>query len=226
MTFELSCKDEMRVGQKNKLTYRWARKGSRPRAAHDQRTQSTYLFGAVCPERGAGAALVLPACNTEAMQLTSMRSQPKSLRALTLFSSPIKPGGMAPRPSRFQTTFRSCSFRRAHPKSTPKKYLAIHAAELAVEPNFQILRRYRRPLLLRLEHTHRPALEDHVHRPTRLGSSRSLKLRIGISSARDARAARLRRLSHFVLAESGGFSVRARRQRAQATSESPPMTRR
>jgi hypothetical protein len=32
-----------------------------------------------------------------------------------------------------------------------------------------------------LEHTHRPALEDHVHRPTRLGSSRSLKLRIGIS---------------------------------------------
>ena len=59
----------MRVGQKNKLTYRWARKGSRPRAIHDQRTQSTYLFGAVCPERGAGAALVLPACNTEAMQL-------------------------------------------------------------------------------------------------------------------------------------------------------------
>src|SRR5262249_54643307 len=58
-----------RVGQKNKLTYRWARKSSRPRAAHDQRTQSTYLFGAVCPERGAGAALVLPACNTEAMQL-------------------------------------------------------------------------------------------------------------------------------------------------------------
>ena len=59
----------MRVGQKNKLTYRWARTGSRPRATHDQRTQSTYLFGAVCPERGTGAALVLPACNSEAMQL-------------------------------------------------------------------------------------------------------------------------------------------------------------
>ena len=59
----------MRVGQKNKLTYRWARTGSRPRADHDQRTQSTYLFGAVCPQRGTGAALVLPACNTEAMQL-------------------------------------------------------------------------------------------------------------------------------------------------------------
>jgi hypothetical protein len=59
----------MRVGQKNKLTYRWARTGSRPRAIHDQRTQSTYLFGAVCPELGTGAALVLPFCNTEAMQL-------------------------------------------------------------------------------------------------------------------------------------------------------------
>src|SRR5215467_12063887 len=52
---------------------------------------------------------------------TSMRSQPKSLRALTLFSSSIKPGGMAPKPSRFQTTSRSCSFRRAHPNSTAKK---------------------------------------------------------------------------------------------------------
>ena len=66
---EVWFQDEMRVGQKNKLTYRWARKGSRPRAAHDQRTQSTYLFGAVCPELGTGAALVLPFCNSEAMQL-------------------------------------------------------------------------------------------------------------------------------------------------------------
>ena len=66
---EVWFQDEMRVGQKNKLTYRWARTGSRPRAIHDQRTQSTYLFGAVCPEHGTGAALVLPFCNTEAMQL-------------------------------------------------------------------------------------------------------------------------------------------------------------
>jgi hypothetical protein len=63
--------DEMRVGQKNKLTYRWARKDSRPRAGHDQRTQSTYLFGAVCPQRGAGDALVLPACWTTIRALGS-----------------------------------------------------------------------------------------------------------------------------------------------------------
>jgi uncharacterized protein (TIGR04255 family) len=42
---EVWFQDEMRVGQKNKLTYRWARKGSRPRAAHDQRTQSQFLKG-------------------------------------------------------------------------------------------------------------------------------------------------------------------------------------
>src|SRR5215470_10482414 len=63
----------------------------------------------------------------------------------------------------------------------PRKHLAVHASELVVKPDFQILRRYRRPLLLRLEHTHRPTLEDNVHRATRLGSSRSLNLRIGIS---------------------------------------------
>jgi hypothetical protein len=31
--------------------------------------QSSWLFGAVCPDLGTGAALVLPVCNTEAMQL-------------------------------------------------------------------------------------------------------------------------------------------------------------
>jgi hypothetical protein len=66
---EVWFQDEMRVGQKNKLTYLWARRGTRPRLDHDQRTQSTYLFGAICPQRGAGAALVLPRCNTLAMQL-------------------------------------------------------------------------------------------------------------------------------------------------------------
>ena len=59
----------MRVGQKNKLTYPWARRGARPRADHDQRTPSAYLFGAICTEPGTGVALVPPSCNTGAMQL-------------------------------------------------------------------------------------------------------------------------------------------------------------
>ena len=65
---ELWWQDEARVGQKNKITRRWAPRGTRPRAPKDQRTTSAYIFGAICPQRGVGAALVLPRCNTQAMQ--------------------------------------------------------------------------------------------------------------------------------------------------------------
>ena len=37
--------------------------------AKDQRTASATLFGAICPKDGKGAALVLPRCDTEAMNL-------------------------------------------------------------------------------------------------------------------------------------------------------------
>ena len=59
--------DEARIGQKNKLTRRWAKRGTRPCAPQDQRTASTYIFGAICPKEGKGAALVMPWCNTDAM---------------------------------------------------------------------------------------------------------------------------------------------------------------
>jgi len=69
LTAEPSCKDEARIGQKNKITRRWAKRGTRPSAPRDQRTASTYIFGAICPKLGKGAALILPSCNTEAMNL-------------------------------------------------------------------------------------------------------------------------------------------------------------
>ena len=64
--------DEARIGQKNKITQRWARlaegsvrrsrmewqcegrRGTRPCAPQDQRTASTYIFGAICPKEGKG----------------------------------------------------------------------------------------------------------------------------------------------------------------------------
>jgi hypothetical protein len=61
--------DEARVGQKNTISRRWAKRGSRPAAPQDQRTASAYLFGAICPAEGKGAALVLPRCATQAMNL-------------------------------------------------------------------------------------------------------------------------------------------------------------
>ena len=69
MTGEPSCKDEARIGQKNGLVRQSARRGTRPRQPADQRYANAYLFGAICPARGVGAALALPYADTEMMQL-------------------------------------------------------------------------------------------------------------------------------------------------------------
>src|SRR5271163_4861699 len=66
---ELWFQDEARIGQKNKITRRWAERGTRPFALKDQRTASAYIFGAICPALGKAAGLVLPSCNTVAMTL-------------------------------------------------------------------------------------------------------------------------------------------------------------
>ncbi len=59
---------DARVGQKNGIARRWARRGTRPRAPHDQRTRWAYIFGAICPAKGKAAGLVMLYANTEAMQ--------------------------------------------------------------------------------------------------------------------------------------------------------------
>ena len=64
---ELWFMDEARVGQKGRLTQVWYQKGVRPRGVRQQGFASAHLFGAVCPERGEGVALVLPEVSTAAM---------------------------------------------------------------------------------------------------------------------------------------------------------------
>jgi DDE superfamily endonuclease len=66
---ELWWQDEARVGQQGTLPRIWAERGSRPVAPRDQRYAWAYLFGAICPARGIGAALVLPTANAEMMNL-------------------------------------------------------------------------------------------------------------------------------------------------------------
>jgi hypothetical protein len=65
---EIWFQDEMRVGQKNGLVYQWAQKGTRPRQPKDQRYANAYVFGAICPARDTGTALVLPRADVGAMQ--------------------------------------------------------------------------------------------------------------------------------------------------------------
>jgi transposase len=66
---EIWFQDEARIGQKNGLVRQWARRGTRPRQPADQRYNNAYLFGAICPARGVGAALALPYADIDMMQL-------------------------------------------------------------------------------------------------------------------------------------------------------------
>ena len=43
--------------------------GSRPLAGRDNRHASVCLFGALCPSRATGAAIIVPAANNEAMSV-------------------------------------------------------------------------------------------------------------------------------------------------------------
>jgi hypothetical protein len=66
---EFWFQDEARVGQKGTLTRIWGKRGTRPRMTRDLRHENAYIFGAVCPARDTGVALVLPEANTAAMNL-------------------------------------------------------------------------------------------------------------------------------------------------------------
>jgi hypothetical protein len=74
---EVWFQDEARIGQKNSLTRVWGQTGSRPAAPKDLGFASAYVFGAVCPVEGKAAALIMPVCNTAAMNhhLSEISSQ-------------------------------------------------------------------------------------------------------------------------------------------------------
>jgi transposase len=66
---EIWWQDESRVGQQGSLSRVWASKGTRPRVVRQKQFLSTYLFGACCPEKDKGCALILPRCCSGMMQL-------------------------------------------------------------------------------------------------------------------------------------------------------------
>ena len=66
---EIWFQDEARVGQQGTHAYIWAPVGARPLMVRDNRHDSAYIFGAICPQRGVGAAVITPAANTEMMNL-------------------------------------------------------------------------------------------------------------------------------------------------------------
>ena len=89
---EVWFQDEARVGQQGTLTYVWAEKGSRPRALKDLRYEWAYIFGAVCADRGVGAALVMPHADAQAMTL---HVEPRGSPDLAEISQAVAPGAHA-----------------------------------------------------------------------------------------------------------------------------------
>jgi len=66
---EIWFQDEARIGQQGTHAYIWAPVGARPLMVRDNRHDSAYIFGAICPNRCVGAAMITPAANTEMMNL-------------------------------------------------------------------------------------------------------------------------------------------------------------
>ena len=64
---EIWFQDETRVGQQGSLTRIWAIKGTRPRVVRQRQFLSTYIYGAVCPQRQVAVGLVMPYANSECM---------------------------------------------------------------------------------------------------------------------------------------------------------------
>jgi len=131
---EIWFQDEARIGQKNKIMRRWARRGTRPSAPKDQRTRSAWIFGAICPEHGKGAGLVLPVCNTETMEL--------HLAEISLAVAPGAHAVVLMDQAGWHTTGKL-----QVPANISVVALAVHARQLAVEPGLHILRQHHRPLL-------------------------------------------------------------------------------
>ncbi len=66
---EIHYQDESRIGQQGSTTRIWAPKGTRPQVVKQKQFISANIFGAVCPERDSGFALILPDKDTSMMQL-------------------------------------------------------------------------------------------------------------------------------------------------------------
>jgi DDE superfamily endonuclease len=169
-TIEIWFADEARIGQKNKITRRWAKRGTRPSAPRDQRTASAYIFGAVCPKRGKGAALILPACNTEAMNL--------HLAEIAAAIAPAAHAVLLVDQAGWHMSTRLVVPANITIIALPPKCPELNPVENVwqfmrdnwlFEPDLQIIRRSRRPFLRGLEQARRSALAHHVYRIAPMG---------------------------------------------------------
>ena len=129
-----------------------------------------YLRRDLPQTRERGAALIMPRCNTEAMNLhlaeIATQIAPGAHAALLVDQAGWHLSGRRVMPP--NSTLIPVAGEMSGAQSAGKP-LAVSARQLALKPNLQILRRRRQPLLRGLEQARRSTLADHVHRPSQLG---------------------------------------------------------
>ena len=152
-----------------------------PERAKRPANASAYIFGAICPKEGKGAALVMPRCDTEAMTLHLAEIATQiARRARTPPSSSIKPAGIAPRELEVPPNITLIPLPAKCPELNPQENVWQFLRDNWLS-NFQILRTDRRPLLRRLEQARRSALAHHLHRNARMGLSVLISASLGIN---------------------------------------------
>lgn len=126
--------------------------------------------GAICPAEGKGAGIVMPFCDTPAMQAhldeISAAVAPGAHAVLILDKAGWHLARAPHRPAEHHPPAAATPFARTEPG---REHLALHARQLALEPRLQGLRRHRRPLLRRLERSRRSAMAHPINRQARMG---------------------------------------------------------
>ncbi len=152
----------------------------------DQRCESAYLFGAICPARGVGAALAMPFADTNAMQI--------HLDEIARTGQGRACGPAVP-PRRMAHHWQTRRARKhlpdlpalSRPGTEPgRKCLAVPARQLALQPRLRHLRRHYRCCLRRMEPPRRIANDHHLNRNAKVGSDRSLRRAAGITGPEPA----------------------------------------
>ena len=158
----------------------WARRGTRPRQPADQRSESAYLFGAICPARGTGAALALPFANTDAMQLhldKIARTVAKGAHAVLLLD---RAGWPTPPALAVPKNITMILLPSRAPELNPVETVWQSLRQTWLSPRLRHLRGHHGRGLRRLATVHRTARDHHLHRLPRM-RPRSSKVRpVGI----------------------------------------------
>ena len=178
---EIWFQDEARLGQKNGLTRLWARKGTRPRQPADQRYHNAYLFGAICPAHGKGAALMLPWADAQAMQMhldEISRHVARKAHAVVLMD---RAGWHTTGKLKVPKNLTIILLPSRAPELNPVENIWQYLRANWLQPRVRRLQCHRRCWMRSLEQAHRTARNHHINRNAKMGPYRSMLNAVGIT---------------------------------------------